>query len=75
METGHGRSRARRELNVSTGLTACLDWPDGAQVCRRERTWREHRQPTRALHFGITAVSLDAGLLERPLVVNPVHEF
>lgn len=31
-----------RHLIASTDLTAYLDWPGRAQVCRLERTWREH---------------------------------
>jgi predicted transposase YbfD/YdcC len=59
IECGHGRSLERRELIASTDLTDYLDWPGARQVFRLERTWREHGQPKRALHYGITSLAPD----------------
>lgn len=57
LESGHGRSMERRELVASTDLSGYLDWPGAAQVFRLERTWREHGQAKRTLHYGITSLT------------------
>ena len=57
VENGHGRSLERRELVASTDLAGYLDWPGAAQVFRLQRTWREHGQAKRTLHYGITSLS------------------
>ena len=54
--SGYGRTLERRERVASTDLAHYLDWPGAAQVFRRERTWREHGQATRTLHYGITSL-------------------
>jgi predicted transposase YbfD/YdcC len=57
LENGHGRARERRELVASTDLDGYVDWPGLQQVFRLERTWREHGQVKRALHYGITSLA------------------
>lgn len=47
-DRGHRRQDEVRHLVASTDLTAYLDWPGVAQVCRLERTWREHGESKRA---------------------------
>lgn len=61
IDTGHGRRPEVRELIASTDLTAWSDWPGLAQVFRIERTWREHGQPKRAVHYGITSLFPEVG--------------
>jgi predicted transposase YbfD/YdcC len=73
METGHGRTRERREVIASTDLAAYLAWPGLAQVVRIERTWREHSHAKRALHYGITSLSADAGPPDRLLALKRGH--
>lgn len=53
IDTAHGRRLEIRELIASTDLTAWAEWPGLAQVFRIERTWREHDQAKRAVHYGI----------------------
>lgn len=65
VEQGHGRKSEVRELVASTDLAAYLDWPGHAQVFRMERTWREHGQPKRARHYGITSLA--------PTVADPAR--
>jgi predicted transposase YbfD/YdcC len=57
LERGHGRTDERRHLVASTDLNGYLDWPGAAQVFRRERTWREHGTPHRAVQYGITSLT------------------
>lgn len=61
LERGHGRMDEVRHLIASTDLTEYLDWPGVEQVFRLERTWREHGMTKRALHYGITSLSAEAG--------------
>jgi len=51
LDRGHGRQDEVRHLVASTDLTDYLDWPGLVQVCRLERTWREHGAVKRALHY------------------------
>lgn len=73
VECGHGRSMERRELIASTDLTDYLDWPGARQVFRLERTWREHGQPKRALHYGVTSLSPAAADPARLLALRRGH--
>ncbi len=73
LETGHGRSRERRELIASTDLTDYLDWPGARQVFRLERTWREREQTKRALHYGITSLAPDRADAARLLALRRGH--
>jgi predicted transposase YbfD/YdcC len=73
IDTGHGRRPEVRELIASTDLTAWLDWPGAAQVFRIERTWREHGQPKRAVHYGITSLDPETGSPERLLALKRGH--
>ena len=73
IETGHGRSGERRELIASTDLTTYLDWPGLAQVFRVERTWREHDQPKRAVHYGVTSLTPDRASPARLLALKRGH--
>jgi predicted transposase YbfD/YdcC len=73
LETGHGRTRERRQVVASTELNAYLDWPHVAQVFRIERTWREHGQARRAVHYGITSLSPDTGPPARLLALKRGH--
>lgn len=73
LETGHGRSRERRELRASTDLDGYLDWPEAAQVFRLERTWHERRQPKRLCHYGITSLAPDAADASRLLALRRGH--
>lgn len=61
LDYGHGRTLERRELAASTDLVSYLDWPGHAQVLRIERTWREHDQHRRSVHYGITSLPPDRG--------------
>jgi len=73
IETGHGRRDEVRQLVASTDLTAYLDWPGVAQVFRLERTWRERGTVKRALHYGITSLSLETGAPDRLLALRRGH--
>ncbi len=73
VETRHGRTRERRELVASIDLTAYVAWPGLAQVFRIERTWREHGVSKRALHYGITSLSPQAGPPDRLLALKRGH--
>jgi predicted transposase YbfD/YdcC len=57
LETGHGRRMERRELVASTDLTTYVDWPGAQQVFRLERTWHQHGQAKRTVHYGITSLA------------------
>lgn len=72
-DRGHGRQDDVRHLVASTDLTAYLDWPGVAQVCRLERTWREHGAVKRALHYGITSLRPDTGPPDRLLALKRGH--
>lgn len=73
IDTGHGRRPEVRELIASTDLAGYLDWPGVAQVLRIERTWRDHGQPKRAVHYAITSLPPDRGTPERLLVLKRGH--
>lgn len=73
IDTKHGRRPEVRELRASTDLNAYLAWPGVAQVFRIERTWREHGQPKRARHYGITSLSPEAGPPDRLLALKRGH--
>jgi predicted transposase YbfD/YdcC len=73
VERGHGRSRERRELVASTDLAGYLDWPGAAQVVRVERTWHEHGQAKRTLHYGITSLTPEAADAARLLTLRRGH--
>ena len=73
IDTGHGRRPEVRELVASTDLTAWLDWPGAAQILRIERTWVEHGQPKRALHYGITSLDPATGPPARLLALKRGH--
>ena len=73
IDTGHGRRPEVRTLIASTDLTAWSDWPGLAQVFRIERTWREHGQPKRAVHYGITSLSPESGTPEQLLALKRGH--
>src|SRR5829696_412200 len=73
IETGHGRRDEVRQLVTSTDLMAYLDWPGVAQVFRLERTWRERGTVKRALHYGITSLSLETGAPDRLLALRRGH--
>jgi hypothetical protein len=62
-----------RHLVASVDLTGYLDWPGVAQVCRLERTWREHGEVKRALHYGITSLRPEVGPPERLLALKRGH--
>lgn len=65
LDYGHGRTLERRELVASTDLAGYLDWPGHAQVMHIERTWHEHGQHKRSLHYGITSLT--------PAAADPAH--
>jgi predicted transposase YbfD/YdcC len=73
LESGHGRSMERRELVATTDLTDYLAWPGVAQVFRLERTWREHGQAKRALHYGITSLPPGTADAARLLTLRRGH--
>lgn len=73
LDRGHGRQDEVRHLVASTDLTDYLDWPGLAQVCRLERTWREHGEVKRALHYGITSLPPDTGPPDRLLALKRGH--
>lgn len=73
IESGHGRRGERRELIASTDLGGYLDWPGVAQVFRLERTWREHGQAKRALHYGITSLAPAVADAARLLTLRRGH--
>lgn len=73
LDYGHGRTRDRRELVASTDLAGHLDWPGHAQVVRIERTWREHDQRKRAIHYGITSLTPAAADPARLLALKRAH--
>jgi predicted transposase YbfD/YdcC len=73
LENGHGRRMERRELRASTDLTGYLDWPAAAQVFRLERTWREHGQTKRTVHYGITSLAPAAADAARLLALRRGH--
>src|SRR5436309_520592 len=64
---GHGRQDEVRHVVASTDLNDYTDWPGLAQVLRLTRTWREQGVTKRALHYGITSLSSEAGPPERLL--------
>jgi predicted transposase YbfD/YdcC len=70
---GHGRRQERRDLVASTDLADYLDWPSVAQVFRLERTWREHGQAKRTLHYGITSLSPEDADPARLLALRRGH--
>jgi len=72
-DRGHGRQDEVRHLIASTDLTDYLDWPGLAQVCRLERTWREHGAVKQALHYGITSLRPDMGPPDRLLALKRGH--
>ena len=73
VESGHGRTRERRELIATMDLDGYLDWPGVQQVFRLERTWREHGMPKRALHYGITSLTPQASNPARLLALRRGH--
>jgi len=73
VERGHGRTHDRRHLVASTDLNHYLDWPGVAQVFRLERTWREHGQEKRALHYGFTSLPPDHAAAARLLALRRGH--
>lgn len=73
VDSGHGRSRERRELIASTDLNAYLDWPGVGQVFRLERTWREHGKVKQARHYGITSLSPEVADPARLLALRRGH--
>lgn len=73
IDTGHGRRPEIREVIASTDLNTDLEWPGVAQVVRIERTWREHGQPKRALHYGITSLGPTMGTPDRLLDLKRGH--
>ncbi|HYI24443.1 MAG TPA: ISAs1 family transposase [Thermomicrobiales bacterium] len=73
IDTGHGRRPEVRELIASTDLTDWADWPGLAQVFRIERTWVEHGQAKRAVHYGITSLDPETGPPERLLALKRGH--
>jgi hypothetical protein len=73
IDIGHGRRPEVRELIASTDLNTYLEWPGVAQVVRVERTWREHGQPKRALHYGITSLDPETGPPDRLLALKRGH--
>lgn len=73
VDTGHGRGADRRDLIATTDLTAWSDWPGLTQVFRIERTWREHGQPKRAVHHGITSLDPVRGTPDRLLALKRGH--
>lgn len=73
IDTGHGRRPEVRELIASTDLTTYLGWPGLAQVFRIERTWQEHGQAKRAIHYGITSLDPEAGPPGRLLTLKRGH--
>lgn len=73
IDTGHGRRPEVRELRASTDLNTYLDWPGVAQVVRIERTWVEHGQAKRALHYGITSLDPTMGAPDRLLALKRGH--
>ena len=73
METGHGRSRERRELIASTDLTSYLDWPGVRQVFRLERTWCAAGKAKQTLRYGITSLTPEAADAARVLALRRGH--
>jgi predicted transposase YbfD/YdcC len=73
LESGHGRSRERRDLIASTDLRDYLDWPGVQQVFRLERTWREHGIAKRVLRYGITSLPPAAADPARLLALRRGH--
>lgn len=73
LETGHGRTRERRELVASTDLNAYLTWPGAQQVFRVERTWLEHGQAKRTIRYGITSLAPDQADAARLLALRRGH--
>jgi predicted transposase YbfD/YdcC len=73
IDTGHGRRPEVRDLVASTDLNTYLAWPGVAQVVRIERTWREHGQAKRAVHYGITSLAPDVGTPDRLLTLKRGH--
>jgi predicted transposase YbfD/YdcC len=73
VESGHGRRMERRELRASTDLTGYLDWPGIQQVFRLERTWHEHGEAQRALHYGVTSLRPEAADAGRLLALRRGH--
>jgi len=73
VDRGHGRQDEVRHLVASTELTTYLDWPGLAQVCRLERTWHEHGEAKRALHYGITRLRPALGPPDRLLALKRGH--
>jgi len=55
VERGHGRDE-KRHLCASTELNDHLDWPDVAQVCLIERTWRDQRGTHTATRYLLTSL-------------------
>jgi predicted transposase YbfD/YdcC len=73
LDNGHGRGMEHRELVASTDLSGFLDWPGAQQVFRLERTWRDHGQSKRALHYGITSLPPHAADPARLLALRRGH--
>jgi predicted transposase YbfD/YdcC len=73
IETGHGRSRERRELIASTDLTSYLDWPGVRQVFRLERTWCAAGKAKQTLRYGITSLTPAAANAARVLALRRGH--
>lgn len=73
LERGHGRTHDRRHLVASTDLNRHLDWPEVAQACRLERTWRERGQPKRVVHYGVTSLPPDCADPARLLALRRGH--
>ena len=73
VDQGHGRADDTRHLIASTDRVGYRDWPGLAQVVRLERTWREHGQPKRALHYGITSLPPAAADARRLLALKRGH--
>jgi predicted transposase YbfD/YdcC len=72
-ERGHGRQDEVRHLVASTDLNDYTAWPGLAQVLRLTHTWREHGETKRALHYGVTSLSPQAGPPERLLALKRGH--
>ena len=72
-DRGHGRQDEVRHLVASTDLNDYTVWPGLAQVFRLTRTWREHGETKRALHYGITSLAPEDGPPERLLALKRGH--
>jgi predicted transposase YbfD/YdcC len=72
-ERGHGRQNEVRHLVAATDLNDYTAWPGLAQVFRLTRTWREHGETKRALHYGITSLAPEAGPAQRLLALKRGH--